>query len=430
MKIVIDNSALYLPKCGIQRYAECVIEGLIEQLGEEAVLLLPVSRLIEFSDKNVRVSKCFHGHFKLYDKVISAIFCCVKRRFDTVNAKVKYTTTGESELFARVSREILRPIADILKVLFPEKRILRDCFRGRSLYHNLHGFVDPQIKPTAGLSCIITIFDLIPLLHPEILEGGKRYDDTKDRAHMLSLSDQDVIITISEYSKQDICRFNDRINPDHVHAIPLAASQQFKPAVDQKVIDRVRRDYEISSDCTYALSLLTSDPKKNVEFVVRAFVDLFDSDQLGDLRLVLTGRRSALQCLPVDLREKVKGLGNKILITGFVDDDDFSALISEASFFCFPSLYEGFGLPILESMQCGTPVVSSNCSSLPEVAGEAALLVDPANVDEFKQAVLRFCNEPELREQMSENGIKRAAEFTWEKCVAGMIETYRTYSNQ
>jgi glycosyltransferase involved in cell wall biosynthesis len=119
------------------------------------------------------------------------------------------------------------------------------------------------------------------------------------------------------------------------------------------------------------------------------------------------------------------GLGDRVRFTGYVDQADLPAIYSAASVFAFPSLHEGFGLPVLEAMACGTPVVTSDTSSLPEVAGEAALLVDPTDDAAIAKAIARVYDEPVLRQLLSQAGIERAAEFSWEACAAATLRVYR-----
>jgi glycosyltransferase involved in cell wall biosynthesis len=123
--------------------------------------------------------------------------------------------------------------------------------------------------------------------------------------------------------------------------------------------------------------------------------------------------------------EELKAYQNRVIFTGYVPDEDLSALYSGAKAFIFPSLQEGFGLPILEAMQCGTPVISSNATSLPEVAGEAAILINPYDKDELSQAMLNLLSDEKLRNELTQKGIERAKQFSWSKCAQETVEIYK-----
>ena len=123
--------------------------------------------------------------------------------------------------------------------------------------------------------------------------------------------------------------------------------------------------------------------------------------------------------------QKIAQYKDRIIITGYVPDEDLSAIYSGATAFVFPSLYEGFGLPILEAMQCGTPVISSNSTSLPEVVGDAGILVDPKDQDQLCQAMLDILNDDTLRETLKQKGLERAKQFSWEKCANETVEIYK-----
>jgi glycosyltransferase involved in cell wall biosynthesis len=123
--------------------------------------------------------------------------------------------------------------------------------------------------------------------------------------------------------------------------------------------------------------------------------------------------------------EELRAYSQRIIFTGYVPDEDLSALYSGAKAFIFPSLQEGFGLPILEAMQCGTPVISSNATSLPEVAGEAAILINPYDKDELSQAMLNLLSDENLRNELTQKGLERAKQFSWSKCAQETVEIYQ-----
>ena len=171
-----------------------------------------------------------------------------------------------------------------------------------------------------------------------------------------------------------------------------------------------------SPEGSYVLSLCTLEPRKNIEQVLRCFVRLVRENPLPELSLVLAGTKGWDFERIFDEIKGAAEIRGRIIVTGYVDDDDLPALYGGATMFVYPSFYEGFGLPPLEAMQCGVPVISSNTSSLPEVVGDAGLMVDPADEAGLCQAMYRLCHEQSLREQLSARAVARARLFSWERC--------------
>jgi glycosyltransferase involved in cell wall biosynthesis len=206
---------------------------------------------------------------------------------------------------------------------------------------------------------------------------------------------------------------------------PLAASRElFHPCADP---DRTRRALERYGipDAPYLLALSTLKPGKNFVTTIRAFAQLVMGERLGDLRLVLVGPRGWDYSAIFDAVRETVSVRDRIHITGYVADADLAALYSGAMAFVFPSLYEGFGLPVLEAMQCGVPVVASNAGAIPEVVGDAGILVEPTDVDAFCGALLSIVQDTARRLELSAQAQARAESFTWEACAAATVGAYR-----
>ncbi|MEA3459659.1 MAG: glycosyltransferase family 1 protein, partial [Chloroflexota bacterium] len=186
----------------------------------------------------------------------------------------------------------------------------------------------------------------------------------------------------------------------------------FRPA-DVKAIEAVKARYGIASE--YILFVGTIQPRKNLVRLIEAFANLHTCI-LANLQLVIAGKRGWLY-EGIFQRVEELGLEGQVVFTGYVAEEDLPALLSGARLLVLPSLYEGFGLPVLEAMACGTPVVCSNASSLLEVAGDAAILVDPLDVEELAAAMERVLRDKELQAEMIERGFERAKRFSWEKCA-------------
>ena len=229
------------------------------------------------------------------------------------------------------------------------------------------------------------------------------------------------IITVSEYSRQDISNTY-RIPPERITITPQAASEKFLPVTDGTELKTIRKTYGIERD--YILSLCSIQPRKNLIRLIEAYSLLRKSS--ADLRLpqlILAGKRGWRdnEIFRAAQRESVAG---DIVFTGYVADEHLNALYSGATCFVYPSYFEGFGLPILEAMQCGTPVIAGNRTSIPEVAGEAALLFDPFETKSLVDALQFLLSNPEYRVTLSLRGLQRASGFSWKRTARLTLEVY------
>jgi len=199
-----------------------------------------------------------------------------------------------------------------------------------------------------------------------------------------------------------------------VHVVYLGRDEALAPVRDPAELARVRARYGIGE--RYLLYVGTLQPRKNLARLVDAFTRLAGDPALTGVQLVLAGKPG---WLADDLAPRVArlGLAGRVLFPGYIADADLPALLSGALAFAFPSLYEGFGIPVLEAQSCGVPVMTSNNSSLPEVAGDAALLVDPHDVDAIAEAMRRLVTDDALRAELVRRGFENVKRFSWEKCA-------------
>lgn len=216
------------------------------------------------------------------------------------------------------------------------------------------------------------------------------------------------VIVPSQATRRDIVRFY-RIPSDRVSVIPLAATSDYVPQ-PADVVARVVRKYGLSG--RYMLAVGNVQPRKNLARLVEAFGAIADTHP--DVQLVIVGQ-SAWKASQVGEVVACFGLAERVRFTGYAPRDDLPGLYSGATAFCYPSLYEGFGLPVLEAMACGAPTITSNVSSLPEVAGAAAILVDPTSISELSNALQRLLSDEEARRQYAELGLARAGQFSWSR---------------
>ena len=283
------------------------------------------------------------------------------------------------------------------------------------VYHAPHYVLPPLIS---GRS-VVTIHDCIHLMFPEYLPYrlGKIYA----RAMMYSATHRaDRILTVSESSKRDILRFFP-VRPEKIAVIYNAIDETFRVPPTEDAVARVRERYQLQDP--FVLYVGNVKPHKNVSRLIEAFA-LVRGRRTDGLKLVIIGDEiSKFQTLRrTVLRHK---LHKHVRFLGFVPDGTLSVLYRLASVFVFPSLYEGFGLPPLEAMACGAPVITSNVSSLPEVMGGAALLVDPYSAESIANAIERVLSDPVLAADLRAKGLARAQDFSWEQSVARTLEIYR-----
>ena len=235
------------------------------------------------------------------------------------------------------------------------------------------------------------------------------------------------ILTLSEHTKQDIIETYG-INPSRVENIPIAAAPHFVPVTDKKELQRVRHTYGIESN--YILSVGSIQPRKNLVRLINAYGLLRKKYQPDKLpKLVLAGKCAWLYDETLRALQET-GLKDSVILTGYVPEQDLPALYSGALCFVYPSFFEGFGLPPLEAMQCGVPVIIGNRTSLPEVVGNAGLLFDPFDVDALAAAIENVINNPDLRDELRVKGFARARMFDWKETARRTLAVYEQINKQ
>jgi len=263
---------------------------------------------------------------------------------------------------------------------------------------------------------VITVHDLAFLFYPNILtKESARYYGQIDQA----VRDTDHIIAVSRSTRRDITHHLG-VSEDEITVIYEAANPIYRPLDDERLLRQVKEKYHLPDD--FFLFVSTIEPRKNVPTLLRAYRQLLDSYKRSEA-LVLAGERGWLFNEVFAVVEDLD-LESNALFLGRVPVEDLLYLYNSAKLLVHPAVYEGFGLPPLEAMACGTPVIVSNVSSLPEVVGDAALLVDPENVSELTVAMWRLLTDEDLRADMREKGLKRAAHFSWEKAARETLAVY------
>ena len=230
------------------------------------------------------------------------------------------------------------------------------------------------------------------------------------------------VLAPSEHTRRDLVETYG-LDAGRVSVTPLAAPAHFAPVEDEREVARVRRLYRIEGD--YILAVGSIQPRKNLALLIAAYADLRRARPQANLpKLALVGKKAWLYDETLRAIEE-HGLGDLTVLTGYVSEADLPALYTGALCFVYPSYFEGFGLPPLEAMKCGAPVIAGNRTSLPEVVHDAGLLVDPFDKEALAAALVRLIDDPDLRARLRVKGRERASHFSWHKTARLTIEAYR-----
>lgn len=272
-------------------------------------------------------------------------------------------------------------------------------------------------------SYIATVHDLIPYVMPDTC--GKSYLDKFTEEMPYIIESCDKIITVSEYSKQDIIRYLG-VPPEKIEVIYLAADSRFRKMQKDNAWDFLKKEYNYSND--YILYLGGFSPRKNVDGLLEAYKRIYE-ELPGYYELVLLG---ASKDNHYELKKKTEdmGLRDRVVFAGYVPYEHLPYFYNCASLFVYPSLYEGFGLPPLEAMTCGTPTITTNVTSIPEVVQEGAVMINPYDIGELAGKMYELLSDLELREQLTEKALRRAYNFSWKKTAIETIKVYEKVYNR
>lgn len=289
-----------------------------------------------------------------------------------------------------------------------------DQFLGRiDVFHSPDFVSAPQRR---GRS-IVTVHDLSFLTVPDCAEPSlRRY---LRRAVWRSVRNADSLVAVSSNTKADLVRLL-RLPADRIHVVPNGVDERFSPVTDQEKVAALKNRLGLQGP--YILTVGTLEPRKNLVRLLEAFKLLRDRGLTR--RLVIAGRKGWLY-EPIFQAVSRMNLGEAVTFLDFVDDDDLPTLYGAADAFVYPSIYEGFGIPPLEALACGTPVIASNTSSLPEVLDKAAILVDPVDPAAIAWGIDRVLHNDEERRHLIEAGLERARLFPWQAAGAKLIEIYQ-----
>lgn len=416
-KVILDTSVLGLgyfheqSRTGVFRVAEELFKG------------LHTSSEIELSLANTENLPEMMSYLKKYFP--ESKFNLVNKQSDKFRAKFESSIVAIFP-FKSLPQKALREAFVRTRGYFkPHFSFSPTSLVNYDIYHSPFLPIPNELSGSSKPKKIITIHDLIPHLFPQYFG---EWNKMMMRKILRSIDEYTTPICVSEATKSDLCEATG-LSPERVEVVHLAASEIiFYQENNKEKITNVLKKYKISTESKYLLSVSTLEPRKNIERTIRAFLKLIQQEHIKDLNLVLVGTKGWQFDGIFDEIKSNPSLKERIITTGFVADDDLAALYSSAIGFVYPSLYEGFGLPPLEAMQCGTPVVSSIKSSIPEVVGDAGILVEPTNENEISDAMLQLYKHEYLRDELSKKALLQSTKFSWKRFTDEHLKIYQRIS--
>lgn len=324
-------------------------------------------------------------------------------------------------LFGRGGR-FFKKFYRIFNINLNEIEYHEESFKEADIFHSPFKKIPEKVKAYNHLERVITVHDIIPIKFPQYHSMKSQMEE------MIRSIGDDYAICISEQTRNDLLEYDKNIPEENVFVSHLAADpQKFYRCQNEEKIRAAKEKYQLSDN--YFLSLCTLEPRKNLIRLIRCFLRFIEQQNVNDLKLVLVGAKGwDFDDIFGEILRSEKNR-DKIIFTGWVPDDDLAAIYTNAHSFYYISLYEGFGLPPLESMQCGVATVTSNVSSIPEVVGDAALMVDPKDEDEICEAMHKLYTNSTLKNELVTKGFQRAKKFSWEKTAKRFFDIYHEILN-
>ena len=319
----------------------------------------------------------------------------------------------------------------IKKAAFPDNFIIKNYLLPTPLWHFrvlidlLFSGIDRLLCPCAYLLPALNIFipqfivahDLTPFLS-EIAGFHKLSLKIKEKlTFKLAIRNSKKVIAVSDCTKNDLVK-DFKIDSNKIDVVPLAVSNRFKKISNVNSLNKIKYKYKLPDK--FILFVGTLEPRKNIINIIKAHKLNAKENGISDYKLVIVGKNGWHYN---DILKTVEetGLKNKVIFLGYVKDEDLPVIYNLAGCFVYPSFYEGFGLPPLEAMACGCPVITSNISSLPEVVGSAAVLIDPKNIDAIANSIKMVLIDKKLRQNMIADGLLRAQKFSWAKTANSIL---------
>jgi glycosyltransferase involved in cell wall biosynthesis len=430
-KIIFDSSVLVsgytagnLYKTGLFRFSSEILKQL-EKYSEIEIYLFDIfhreRELQKYVQKKFPFCKRINVYSGIYRSFIFPLgnFVDRLRKIEKINSKIYLRkTAGILKNFLLLIEKSARKIERSFLI---KKRLSKEL-KKYECYFSTYFPMPVEIQTISDIRKVYTIHDLIPMIYPHFFSSPFNEKLLKEVVYNINIDDK--VITVSESTKKDLFKFREDLLDKNVIVAQLAASDKFFKVIQNEKIETIRLKYQLTNK-PYILSVCTMEPRKNLQILISAYQEILKEVKNFNVNLVLVGSSGwETEIFMEEINSINKVYKNRISLTGFVPDFDLAALYSGAHFFVYPSLYEGFGLPVLEAMKCGLPVICSNTSSLPEVAGDAAIMIDPTNKSELISSILKLCKDDNLRIDMAKKSINNAVEFNWENTASKIIEAF------
>jgi glycosyltransferase involved in cell wall biosynthesis len=404
MRIGFDITALYVAQAGVHTYDYNLLQALLEVDRENAYLLLDY---VPLRDKHTTLPEAAAPEAQN-----ARIVRCAGLKHRRLARWDALQRPPLRSLAALVDRTLLWPWAAAAEASM--QRNLQHTLREVNVFHSS----DVLLWQQPDALNVVTIYDLTALLFPEHHTPGTR--ELQARKWRFARDKADVVIAISDATKRDIVAHLG-ISPSRIRVVCGGVGPAFRPIESRQVIEQTLAPLRLTPG-EYILYVGTIEPRKNLVRLVEAYHRVRKLAPAP--KLVLAGARG-WKFEGMFERVETLGLKDAVVFLGQVPADILPALYNGAVAFAYPSLYEGFGLPPLEAMACGVPVIASDTSSLPEVVGDAGVLVDPKDTDALADALAALLNDDERRAELSARGLARARAFSWEKAARKTLEIYR-----
>lgn len=345
----------------------------------------------------------------LYKEVVTSL------EFEKSKLKAKYRKNK-----CKLTKLKLLMLSGLIKLTPKKQYNLGELIKDYEVYFSPVSPTPPTIKEIPKIKCYTLLHDCIPLLFPQYFATDmSTYWHTKLTEQ---LNGNDYYFTNSENTRNDFIKHFPKINPNKVTTTLLACSENFKPQKERTVSSLQK--YNLPTDKKYIFSLCTLEPRKNLILAATSFIKFIQKNNIDDIVYILGGGQwdGFVEKMEKEIPDFDK-YKHTILRAGYVDDEDLAPLYSGAEWFVYTSEYEGFGLPPLEAMSCGCPVITSNNSSLPEVVGHAGIMIDYDSEEQHIKAYEDYYFNKELRDSNAKLGLAHAKTFSWKKCADKMFET-------
>jgi len=391
MQIVFEGTPLFGQKAGIYNYYFCLIDAMLEFMNGNKIVLFYPHFLEKFCSRPEFNRECEYISYKLLQDVL------------------QFQWHPGLPVQKKAWNKLIRTVLSVTTE-WNLKRLIKnaDIFHWSYFKYFTH----------SRARNIATVHDITTIIFPEFHSNATI--KLTNSAIFCIRDNADRIIAVSNTTKDDLVR-TVGVEPERIDVVYEGCSKRYRVIENPQFIKRVTKKYGIGTD-PYILCVATLEPRKNLLRLLKAFEVI--GKKMEKINLVIAGdRRWGSEKILSKITES--NFANRIILTGYVNPNDLPVIYNATELFVYPSLYEGFGLPPLEAMACGTPVVTSNLSSLPEVVGDAAVLVDPYNVESIARGILKVLKDKELRENLIRKGFERVKIFSWEKTARETLSVYK-----